>query len=109
MQLELTGPLIVRPLQGGKLELLPVRMEKLPTWKPAVFTGFLKPQGQRIALTPRDIDAVQAYMRQYSTDAVSEDGLIAFTLSQDGLLECLPDTAEQLFDELEDSHADLDC
>lgn len=108
MQLQLTVPLIVRPFQGGKLELLPVVMDKLPSWKPNVFTQFVKAQGQRIALTPRDIDSVQAYMRQYSTDAVSEDGTNAFTLTQDGLLECLPDQVEQLFDNQESSHAHLD-
>lgn len=103
MHLQLTVPLIVRPFSGGELELLPVVMAKLPTWKPQVFTGFLKPQGQRIALTPRDTDSVQAYMRLYSTDAVSEDGLTAFTVTQDGLTECLPDIVEELFDEPENA------
>lgn len=92
MQIHLTVPLIVRTTSRKKLELMPVVMgDKLPSQSGAVFAQFIKPLGDRLSLDKTEVEKVQAYMLKYGTEALSEDGSVAYTIHGDGLVECLPD------------------
>jgi hypothetical protein len=100
MQIHLTPPLIVRTLNGRSLELLPVVMTGLPTSDPKVFIQFLKLSGRRIPIDQIESDKCLRYMRQHQTEALTEDGETAFTVT-DALVECQPDLANELLAQLE--------
>jgi hypothetical protein len=72
--------------------VLTVQMERLPCKTPEKWQEFLKPNGQRIPLSPKQIERCQSYMRSYRTDALSEDAMTAFTIEGNALVECLPDS-----------------
>ena len=100
MQIVLTVPLFVETALQGKLELMPVLMKSRPSTNQTKWTEFLKPEGQRIPLAPRQVERCQVYMRNYETEALSEDGSTAFTIEGNALVECLPEAVE-VFDEQE--------
>lgn len=91
MQIVLTVPLFVETALQGVLEFLPVQMTTCPSKNLTKWTEFLKPDGQRIPLAPRQIERCQSYMRSYETEALSEDGCTAFTIDGNALVECLPE------------------
>jgi hypothetical protein len=73
----------------SKLELLPVVTEPQATQGNTVRLGdFLKPGGRRLALDKPAVQKVQQYMLAHNTEALSEDGVVAFTVHGDGLAEC---------------------
>lgn len=90
MLIHLTPPLAVSAATGRTLELMPVIMDTLPGRSDDQWAAFLKPDGQRIPLSPREVQRVQSYMQLNRTDAVSEDAKVAFTVSGTALVECLP-------------------
>jgi hypothetical protein len=51
---------------------------------------FLKPEGDRIAIGEQEANLCRQYMRQHNTQALSEDGLMAYTICNTNLVECLP-------------------
>lgn len=92
MQTIATSPLAVETAFHGPIELLPVYMDiQRPSEIPAKFLQFLKPGGRRIPVSPRQADRIQRYMGSNSTEALTEDGLTAFTIAGDALVECLPE------------------
>ncbi|WP_300649336.1 hypothetical protein [Hydrogenophaga sp.] len=94
MHLLLTLPITLRSLvKPKKLDFNPVVMSgPLPSKSPDLWRRFLKPGGKTVAISASDSAKVRAYMQEHSTEAISEDGLVAFTLQDDGfLVECLPD------------------
>lgn len=101
MKLILTAPLRIKTLAGRTLDLLPVPMANgFPSgtcspWK-NLWCEFLKPQGLRLPCDGADINRVQAYMRQHGTEALSEDGEIAFTVAGNALVECLPEVCGEV-------------
>lgn len=100
MQLLITTPLTVQTCTGQALELLPVPMHiGTPSRHSSLFARFLKRQGRRLALTASEAAKVQAYMRQHGTEALSEDGDVAWTLCGDGLAECLPEVCARPADD----------
>lgn len=94
MNLVLTTPLRISTALGTVLELLPVAMAiGLPSQyrqDPSLFVRFLKRNGQRVPIAPRELDRVQAYMARHATEALSEDGERAFTVHGNALVECVP-------------------
>ena len=94
MQILLTVPLCIETALQGTLELMPVRMTSHPSTKQATWLEFLKPQGQRIPLAPKQIERCQVYMRSNNTEALSEDGSNAYTIEGNALVECLPDMVD---------------
>ncbi len=100
MQIHLTPPLIIQTLNGRSLELLPVVMAGLPTSDPKVFIEFLKLRGKRIPIDEVESDKCQRFMRQHQTEALTEDGETAFTVT-DALVECQPDLANELLAHVE--------
>ena len=100
MQLLITTPLTVQTCTGQALELLPVPMHiGTPSRHSSLFARFLKRQGRRLALTASEAAKVQAYMRRHGTEALSEDGDVAWTLCGDGLAECLPEVCARPADD----------
>jgi hypothetical protein len=95
MKLKLTAPLEIAAISGAKLELLPVPMtvgfpsSKGAPWQ-SYWTMFLKPNGKRIPVDPDAVRNAQEYMRLHQTEALSEDGEIAFTIVGNELIECRP-------------------
>jgi hypothetical protein len=71
---------------GGFKKKLPANEERAQ-W---LFAG--NPDGH--ALNDAERDRIQAYMQKYLTKAVSEDGLIAYTLVGEKLVTCDPDALE---------------
>lgn len=95
MQLHLTVPLEVEDASKRTLELMPVVLEgPRPSDIPDLFLRFLKPNGMRIPMSPIAISRVQRYMVANSTEAVSEDGVQAFTVAGNALVECLPEVCK---------------
>ncbi len=90
MLIHITPPLKVSAATGSDIEVMPVVMETLPSCSDDQWASFLKPDGRRIPLSPKEAQKVQEYMRQNRTDAVSEDSNVAFTVSGNALVECLP-------------------
>ncbi len=90
MLIHLTPPLVVSAASGRALQLMPVIMDTLPGRSDDQWSAFLKPDGQRIPLSPKEVQRVQTYMQLNRTDAVSEDANVAFTVSGTALVECLP-------------------
>ena len=87
MKLKLTAPLEIAAISGAKLELLPVPMT---VGFQSSRTMFLKPNGKRIPVDPDAVKNAQEYMRLHQTEALSEDGEIAFTIVGNELIECRP-------------------
>lgn len=96
MQLLITVPLFIETAMQSKLELMPVVMKTMPSSQPALYTRFIKAGGQRIPLSPNEINRCQRYMKGNDTEALSEDGSTAFTISGTALVECSPENIEQL-------------
>ena len=92
MQLHLTVPLCVRTISGHTLELLPVVMAACPSAEretnPALWTQFLDAEGESYPLVEGEAGKVANYMRSGGTDAISEDGITAFTLVGGHLVPC---------------------
>lgn len=71
---------------------MPVHMTgQPPSADPSSWLRFLKTGGIRIPIAPADAERCQRYMRQHSTEALSEDGVTAYTIAGNALVECLPD------------------
>jgi hypothetical protein len=96
MRLKITTPLVVTTSDGTKLELLPVPMKNpYPSgtragW-PCLWPDFVKCDGQVHPCDGSEIARVQQYMQLHETEALSEDGELAFTVSGPFLRECCPD------------------
>lgn len=100
MQLLLTVPLAVETELHSAIELLPVQMDiKRPSNIPELWLRFLKTEGKRIPVSPKQADRIQRYMLEHRTEALSEDGLQAFTISGDALVECVPEVCIQSKDQ----------
>lgn len=92
MQILLTVPLKVQTAARKTIELLPVIMGNArPSEDPGLFVRFLKKDGVRIPISPNEVLSVQRYMISNRTEALSEDGVRAFTIAGNALVECLPD------------------
>lgn len=92
MQLKLTPGLTIETAMQGELELMPVVMKITnPSETPSLWLKFLKTQGRRIPISPAAIAQCQRYMRQHGTEALSEDGIVAYTIASNALVECLPE------------------
>lgn len=92
------APLLVRSLAAPALyALLPVPMKNLPTKCPELLAKFVTPMGAILPLHEDDSHRVRKYMARYNTEALTSDGIIAFTLDGHGnrLLQCDPDACEQ--------------
>ena len=104
MKLILTAPLRIKTLAGKTFELLPVPMANgfpsgtVPPW-PSLWSDFMKPGGRRMACDGADINRVQAYMGQHGTEALSEDGVTAYTVHGNALVECLPEVCGEVGEE----------
>lgn len=97
MQLKLTTPLVIRVLPRKKMELLPVRMEVIPSSAPGTWALFMRPNGGRLCCDAGEATRIQEYMRLHGTEALSEDGETAYTLHGAGLVECNPDAFSNEF------------
>lgn len=101
MKLILTAPLRIKTLAGKQLELMPVPMRNgfpsgtVAPWE-NLWCKFLKAGGQRMPCDGADINRVQAYMRQHGTEALSEDGEVAFTVAGNALVECCPEVCGEV-------------
>lgn len=104
MQLKLTVPLTIKTSAGKTLELLPVPMDNgfpsgtIAPWH-NLWCKFLKAGGQRIPCDGRQINRIQVYMREHGTEALSEDGEVAFTVAGNELVECDPSVCMNAHDE----------
>jgi hypothetical protein len=96
MILKIAPPLVITTSNGIRLELLPVPMKNpYPSgtvlgW-PCLWPDFVKRDGQAHACDETEIARVQAYMKLHATEALSEDGELAFTVSGSFLRECCPE------------------
>jgi hypothetical protein len=86
MQIHLTVPLIVETAFDGKLELLPVVTSV--NQSRAGMTELVKHLGQRIPISPTQVEICRRYMRSYESIALSGDGARAFALNGNALVEC---------------------
>ena len=96
MQLILSTPLRIETAMDGELEVVPVHMN-VPSLhaNTAAWHSFLKKDGRRIPVS-RDVSyRISAYMSKHDTSAVSEDGVTAYTVAGNFLLECLPHAVTQ--------------
>lgn len=105
MKLIITAPLRIKTLSGKTLDLLPVPMAygfPSGTCAPGknLWSKFLKPQGLRLACDGADISRAQSYMQQHGTEALSEDGEVAFTVAGNALVECLPEICDEMAGQL---------
>lgn len=92
MQIHLTVPITVHTAKKRKLELLPVIQDiPRPSDDANLLGRFLKPGGVQVPLLPGQSALIQSYMLRNKTEALSEDGIVAFTLQGDMLIECLPE------------------
>lgn len=104
MQLKLTVPLTIKTSAGKTLELLPVPMDNgfpsgtIAPWH-NLWCKFLKPGRQRIPCDGHEINRIQHYMREHGTEALSEDGEVAFTVAGNELVECDPSVCMNAHDE----------
>lgn len=95
MQLHVVVPLSIETASNGILELMPVVMKGgLPSKKPANWQKFLKTEGKRIPISPITTSKCQRYMQQHNTEALSEDGMVAYTIAGNALVECLPEDCD---------------
>lgn len=87
----------VQTALGFEMSLHPVQLNGvMPSTTPESWLKFLKSGGRRIPVSPRQIHAVQAFMRQHGTEALTPDGVTAFTVATNSLLECNPEQVEEL-------------
>lgn len=91
MQILLCLPLVIKTKAGKTLELNPVVMSAKPSDDSATFLKFLKTEGDQIVISEKEAERCQRYMRDNKTEALSEDGVTAYTICGDMLVECLPD------------------
>lgn len=94
MQLHLTNPLGIVASNHSRFDFLPVVMTVRPSNRPTTWADFLMPMGRRYPLDLTELYRCQQFMRKHGTEALSEDGILAFTVDGDGLIECLPDALE---------------
>lgn len=92
MHLSLTTPLTIRHIVSRKpYVLLPVAMaHATPSTNPTLWRKFVKLGGRVLPISLEDTQRVREYMRSHGTEALSEDGVCAFTLNGDFLAECEP-------------------
>lgn len=91
MHLQLTPPLTIRTKSNQSMDLLPVPMKQgFPSKIPGLWLAFLSPE-KRVELDPDTLQKVQSYMARHGTEAVSADGLTAWTIAGDGLATCNPE------------------
>lgn len=92
MHLSLTVPVTVCHLVSRKhYELLPVPMaQSRPSADPLLWRKFLKLGGRVLPVSVEDSQSLRAYMAEHSTEALSTDGIFAYTLNGDFLAECDP-------------------
>lgn len=101
MQLHIVAPLTIETAMNGMIEFMPVVMEgELPSSTPASWSRFLKPEGKRIPLSPAAASKCQRYLSAYNSEALSEDGSVAFTIAGNALVECLPQNCANFEEEL---------
>lgn len=92
MHLSLTTPLTIRHIVSRKpYVLLPVAMaHATPSTNPTLWRKFVKLGGRVLPISLEDTQRVREYMRSHGTEALSEDGVCAFTLNGVFLAECEP-------------------
>lgn len=92
MHLSLTAPLTVCHIVSRKhYELLPVPMgHSKPSSDPLLWRKFVKLGGRVLPVSPEDTQRLRAYMAKHGTEALSEDGVRAYTLNGEFLAECDP-------------------
>ncbi len=91
MKLKITPALQVTSDCGKQLQLMPAPMKNgFPSREPRLWLQFLRADGQRLAISTTDCKRVQAYMREHGTEALSDDGVTAFTIASNSLIECRP-------------------
>ena len=101
MNLILTVPLNIKTKTGRTLELMPVVMSGMPSSRSDIFVQFLKTGSPRIEIDDATVNNIQAYMRKHKSEAVTEDGNVAWTIAGLTLVECDPDVANSMFDQQE--------
>jgi hypothetical protein len=95
MKLKQVDPLIVQIGDGPRLAMLPVHLDAgftqnddhVAVWQ---WSEFLKPGGKTFELALAEAERVTAYMQLHETEALSPDGLSAFTIGDANLVECNP-------------------
>ncbi len=95
MQLELTVPLNIKTEEGKSFEFLPVRMDfGFPSTRPSLWAKFQEVnsiRAKRYCVSDVDCDRIQAYMKKHNTEALSEDGETAFSITGGWLIRCNPE------------------
>jgi hypothetical protein len=66
-----------------------------PSADPMACSMFFKPRGKLVSLDGGAALRVRNYMKRHNTEALTSDGLVAFTLHGDQLLECDPKACGQ--------------
>lgn len=89
MQLEITSTLVI---SSAAMEMFPVRMQgPMPSLSgDEVWKAFVVPGGKSVSISMEDAERCRFYMGRHHTEAVSEDGVTAYTLQGRRLLECNP-------------------
>jgi hypothetical protein len=78
------------------IALLPVPMlNPRPSTDTKKFAGFYKPLGKLISLHEDDVLRVRKYMERFATEALTNDGQMAFTLHGNQLMQCDPTVCGQ--------------
>lgn len=90
MQIELTST--VNLVSVGQ-EFFPVKMQgPMPSMSgDEAWQAFVVPNGKSMLVSTEDAERCRFYMGRHHTDAISEDGITAFTLRGNRLVECNPD------------------
>lgn len=92
MEMIKVAPLVVETAMSGEIEFKPVQLaDPMPSETPDLWLRFLKREGKRIPLSPLTANKCQRYMRQHNTEALSANGIEAFTIAGNALIECLPE------------------
>ena len=91
MKIKLVSPIEITTNSGLKLELMPVVMdEAFPSKDTAMWMKFIRP-GIKHAISGKAVSDLQAYMLKHETEALSEDGELAFTIAGCCLVPCDPE------------------
>lgn len=84
-------PLLVRSMKEPlTYALMPVPLLALATSNPELLAQFFKPRGKMVCLHEDDALRVRKYMQRHNTEALTSDGITAFSLHGNQLLECDP-------------------
>lgn len=90
------SPLLVRAFHAPMTyALLPVPLSARPSGDPELFSRFIKQCAPMVSLHEDDALRVRNYMKRHNTEALTSDGLVAFTLHGNQLLQCDPTACGQ--------------